>query len=181
MPRAKTGDVQDLNTVKIDTSVESPNELRSAMDWVILFHKLHNEKDNKGEVVKLVVPNAHDIAGYHIRFRIKWTMDPPSKAATEKKWKEGFFIERDVQYIDEKKVLAYWAAVGGRDSASGIPDDWAHVLRILEKRQGKKGQTEYKLQFVGYSAEESEEWWWTEKELKYNYPKLLEEWEARDG
>ncbi|KAJ4169035.1 hypothetical protein NW754_010967 [Fusarium falciforme] len=91
MPKA--GDPQDLNTVKVDTSVGSPNgrhislykeELRKAMDWKILSHELFNETDAKGEPVKLIVPDAHDIAGYHIRLRIEWTMDLSSKEAADK-------------------------------------------------------------------------------------------------
>ncbi|RSL93079.1 hypothetical protein CDV31_014877 [Fusarium ambrosium] len=182
MPRAKDKDPQDLNTVKIDTSVESPNELRKATDWTILSHELFNEKDDKGELVKLIVPDGHDIAGYHIRFRIKWTIDPSDKEPTDKEWNEGLFIERDVQFVDEGKVLVYWKELGGRDGVSGIPEDYCHVLRILEKgKEPKRGKVKYKLQFVGYSAEKSEVEHWTREELKYNFPELLAEWEGKDG
>ncbi|KAI8663360.1 hypothetical protein NCS57_00936600 [Fusarium keratoplasticum] len=181
MSSANAGDPQDLNTVKVDTSVESPNELRQAMDWKILSHELFNETDDKGEPVKLIVPDAHDIAGYHIRLRIEWTVDPSNKEPTDKEWKEGHFIERDVQHVDEGKVLEYWKALGGRDAVSGIPEDFAHVLRILEEGgKPKRGKAKYKLQFVGYSAEKNDVGYWSRDKLKYNYPELLQEWEERD-
>ncbi|KAI8665080.1 hypothetical protein NCS56_00942600 [Fusarium sp. Ph1] len=180
MPKSKVKaeDPQDLNAIKVDTSVESPNELCKAMDWKILSHELFNETDDKGEPVKLIVPGAHDIAGYHIRLRIEWTMDSSSKEPADKEWKEGLFIERDVQHVDEAKVLEYWKELGGRDAVSGIPEDFAHVLRILEEgKKPKRGKAKYKLQFVGYSKDEVE--YWTREALKYNYPELLQEWEDR--
>ncbi|KAI8716353.1 hypothetical protein NCS52_00928600 [Fusarium sp. LHS14.1] len=181
MPKAKAGDPQDLNTIKVDTSVESPNELRKAMDWTILFHELLNETDDEGEPVKLIVPDGHDIAGYHIRLHIEWTMDFSNKESADKEWKDGLFIERDVQLVDEGKVLEYWKQLGGRDAASGIPEDFCHVLRILEKgKKPKKGEVMYKLQFVGYSTEKGQVDYWTRAALKYNYPELLQEWEERE-
>ncbi|KAL2678730.1 hypothetical protein Neosp_009481 [[Neocosmospora] mangrovei] len=165
MPKAKAGDPQDLNTVKVDTSVESPNELRKAMDWTILSYVLFNEKDNKGEPVKLIVPDGHDIAVYHIRLGIRWAMDVSRKEHAEKEWKDGLFIERDVQLVDEGKVLEYWKQLGGRDAKGKKP---------------KKGKSKYKLLFVGYSAEKGQVYSWTRAALKYNYPKLLQEWEERE-
>lgn len=148
------------------------------MDWNILCHRLFNETDNNEEPVKLIVPDGHDIAGYHIRLGIQWTMDVSSKEPAEKEWKEGLFIERDVQLVDEGKVLEYWKQLGGRDAASGIPEDFCHVLRILEKgKKPKKGKVKYKIQFVGYSAEKRQVRSWTRAQLKYNYPELLQEWE----
>ncbi|UPK92924.1 hypothetical protein LCI18_003859 [Fusarium solani-melongenae] len=108
-------------------------------------------------------------------------MDPFSKEPTDKEWKERRFIKRDVQHVDEGKVLEYWKALRGRDAVSGTPEDFAHVLRILEEgKKPKKGKARYKLQFVGYSAEKNDIGYWGREQLKYNYRELLQEWEERD-
>lgn len=144
-----------------------------------LFPELFNETDDKGESVKLIVPDAYDIAGYHIRLRIEWTIDSSSKESAEKVLKEGLFIERDVQYVDEARVLEYWKELRGKDAVSEIPEDFVHVLRILEEgERPRRGKVKYKLQFVGYSKDEVG--YWTREELKYNYPELPKEWEERD-
>ncbi|KAJ4315867.1 hypothetical protein N0V84_008136 [Fusarium piperis] len=88
-----------------------------------MSHGLFDETDKNGKPVKLIVPDGHDIAGYHIRLRIKRTLDLPNKRTANKEWKEGLSIERDVQYVDEGKVLVYWKEMGGRDGVSGIRGD----------------------------------------------------------
>ncbi|KAF4962440.1 hypothetical protein FSARC_9469 [Fusarium sarcochroum] len=139
-----------------------------AVDWEIVGHKTETREDV--EIISVHPP----VQGPYVVMKVWWFTEDNPKGTT------GLFTERDVQGKNEELLLTYWEAEGGREEATGLDSDVAHIFKILAERIAKPKNTspqkEFLVQFVGYSCSDDDTMWWPAEDVEKTYLELYEDW-----